>query len=77
MFAHLLRIIARNQEYLDPGTGSFLIQILVAAFAGIAMAVGIYWRKVKKFFRKLFKKGDLVEEEEDIEDDIEEEDDEE
>ena len=33
--------------YLDPGSGSFLIQALVALVAGIAVALRTYWEKVK------------------------------
>jgi hypothetical protein len=38
--------------YLDPGTGSFLFQMLLAALMGILLAVKIYWRKIKGFFKK-------------------------
>ncbi|HMD90625.1 MAG TPA: hypothetical protein VKF38_15835 [Anaerolineaceae bacterium] len=36
--------------YLDPGSGSFLLQILLAALLGIAFAVKIYWKKIKALF---------------------------
>jgi hypothetical protein len=36
--------------YLDPGTGSFIIQALIAALAGIAVTSRIYWRKIKGVF---------------------------
>lgn len=35
--------------YLDPGSGSFLIQALVALVAGIAVALRTYWEKVRSF----------------------------
>ena len=35
--------------YLDPGSGSFLIQALVALVAGIAVALRTYWEKVRAF----------------------------
>jgi hypothetical protein len=38
--------------YLDPGSGSFLIQLLIAGFAGIVIFVGARWRKIRKFFNK-------------------------
>jgi hypothetical protein len=38
--------------YLDPGSGSFLIQLLIASIAGIVIFVGVSWRKVKKLFNK-------------------------
>jgi hypothetical protein len=38
--------------YLDPGSGSFLIQLLIASIAGIVIFVGVSWRKVKRLFTK-------------------------
>ncbi len=38
--------------YLDPGSGSFLIQLLIAAAAGLTLTVAASWSKVKKLFRK-------------------------
>ncbi len=35
--------------YLDPGTGSILLQGLVAAVAGGIVAARLYWSKVKGF----------------------------
>jgi hypothetical protein len=36
--------------YLDPGSGSFLLQLLIAAILGGAFAVKVYWKKIKAFF---------------------------
>jgi hypothetical protein len=38
--------------YLDPGSGSFLIQILLAALLGIGVAVRASWSRIKKLFGK-------------------------
>jgi hypothetical protein len=38
--------------YLDPGSGSFLIQILIAALLGIGVAVRASWGKIRKYFDK-------------------------
>ena len=35
--------------YIDPGTGSFLVQALVAAIAGIAVTSRMYWHKIRGF----------------------------
>ncbi len=37
-------------SYVDPGAGSFLLQALVAAMAGIIVTVNIYWNKIKTLF---------------------------
>jgi len=36
--------------YLDPGSGSLLIQLILAAVLGIGVAVRIFWRNIKAFF---------------------------
>ena len=36
--------------YLDPGTGSMILQILLGGVAGIAVAGRFYWHKFLAFF---------------------------
>jgi len=36
--------------YLDPGTGSLIIQAVVAVLAGAVVAITSYWQKIKTFF---------------------------
>ena len=36
--------------YLDPGTGSMILQVLLGGIAGVAVAGRFYWRKVLGFF---------------------------
>ncbi len=36
--------------YLDPGTGSFLFQTVIAVGLGAAFTVKVYWQRVKLFF---------------------------
>ncbi len=33
--------------YLDPGSGSFVVQALIAALAGIGVTARLYWTKIK------------------------------
>ena len=42
--------------YLDPGTGSIILQALAAALAAIATTASYYWEKVKDLYIKIFKK---------------------
>jgi hypothetical protein len=35
--------------YLDPGTGSLILQGLIAATAGAMVYAGMYWRRIKAF----------------------------
>jgi hypothetical protein len=38
--------------YLEPGTGSMLLQGIIAGFSMIVAFLSIYWQKVKAFFVK-------------------------
>jgi len=51
------------QLYLDPGSGSFLIQLLIAAIAGASIAIGANWSKIKRRFGK--KKNNVEADDED------------
>jgi hypothetical protein len=46
--------VARAAAYLDPGSGSFFIQLLVAGLMGALFLIGAYWKRVKNFFLKMF-----------------------
>ncbi len=39
-------------QYLDAGTGSMLVQMVVAGVAGAAVFAKIYWAKVTAPFRR-------------------------
>ncbi len=52
--------------YLDPGSGSFLIQIAIAAILGLSVAIGASWSKIKRLFGV---KPKVTEEDTDDEDD--------
>jgi hypothetical protein len=53
--------------YLDPGSGSFLIQLIIAAIAGLGIAVGANWAKLKRLIRRNKKKTETDDEENDDE----------
>ena len=40
----------RAHAYLDPGTGSMLIQGVLAAIAAASVSIGIFWRRLRSFF---------------------------
>ena len=42
--------------YLDPGTGSIILQTILALFAAGIVTISTWWQKVKFFFKNLFKK---------------------
>ena len=43
-------IQSATHSYLDPGSGSVLIQILLATLLGAGVAIRIFWRNIKAFF---------------------------
>lgn len=53
-FLILLLSVKPGHAYLDPGTGSMILQLLLGGIAG-AMVVGkLYFQKIKLFFSGLF-----------------------
>jgi hypothetical protein len=40
--------------YIDPGTGSYMLQILLAFFLGALFALKMFWKNVKSFLGHLF-----------------------
>jgi hypothetical protein len=59
----LFRPLIEQRAYLDPGSGSFLIQLLVAALLGGLFLLKTYWRKVTGFFGRLFSRGKSTQDE--------------
>lgn len=56
-FFMLIVFQTRAYAYLDPGSGSYLFQIMLASFVGTAFAVKAYWIQIKNFLKKLFHKN--------------------
>ncbi len=38
--------------YVDPGSASMFFQILIGSLLGAAVAVRMYWQRLKVFFRR-------------------------
>ena len=55
-FLYFFLFTSSAHAYLDPGTGSIILQAIVGAFAAFLSTLYIFWEKVKIFFRKVFKK---------------------
>jgi hypothetical protein len=61
--AFLLILVEDARAYLDPGTGSFIFQTLVAMMVGAAFTVKMYWQRLKGIFgRKSATSADVVSE---------------
>jgi hypothetical protein len=53
----ILLIPATAQAYIDPGTGSYVVQLLLAGILGALFALKVFWRRVVSFFKGLFGRG--------------------
>ena len=54
--ALFLQIIFTNpaHAYIDPGTGSMIVQAVLAAVAAVSVSIGIFWRRIRPFLDRLF-----------------------
>jgi hypothetical protein len=53
----LLLVFARNlYAYIDPGTGSYFLQLLMASLLGASFAIKLYWKRIKTFFANVMRK---------------------
>jgi hypothetical protein len=53
LFPDETRASMKTCAYIDPGTGSFVIQLLIGAVCGGLFAVKLFWSKIVNFFRRL------------------------
>lgn len=44
--------------YLDPGTGSYIFQVLIAGLVGAGFAIKMFWIQIKSFMAAVFSKKD-------------------
>lgn len=51
LYSLFLAPLIRGSAYLDPGSGSFILQILLATLLGAAFVMKSYWRRILGFFR--------------------------
>jgi hypothetical protein len=49
--------LKKGLAYLDPGTGSFLLQLLLATSLGALFLIKTFWKRIKDFFRRLFSRN--------------------
>lgn len=59
-FALVLLLQPNAYAYIDPGTGAFVLQFLLAGFFGAAFAIKLYWRNLKKFVKTKFARAPLT-----------------
>jgi hypothetical protein len=52
--ALLLILPTYSYGYLDPGAGSYALQVLAAALLGTLFSLRIYWKRIKDFIKRIF-----------------------
>ena len=55
LFCNFL-FISKSYAYIDPGTGSIILQAIIAFFAGLITYCSIYWAKLKNKIKNIFQK---------------------
>ena len=43
----LLSVFTNASAYLDPGTGSMMLQVILGGIAAVGVAVKLYWHKLR------------------------------
>lgn len=46
----LIAVPGTARAYIDPGTTSMFLQLVLGAVAGLLVVLQLYWRRVKGFF---------------------------
>ena len=57
IFLSFFFLTTNAHAYLDPGTGSIILQAIVGAFAAFFTSIYIFWNKVKNFCKNIFNKN--------------------
>lgn len=52
----LLLMFTDAVAYLDPGTGSMLLQVILGGIAAVGVAIKLYWHKLRAAFGMAKKK---------------------
>ena len=50
--------ISEAYAYLDPGTGTIFIQVILGVLVGVGITLKIYWYKVKEKILQMRKKNE-------------------
>jgi hypothetical protein len=43
--------------YIDPGTGSLVLQAVIGVLVGAFVAIGLFWNRIKAFVKNLFSRS--------------------
>ena len=51
-----LVLVQPARAYIDPGSGSYVFQILIATAIGLAYSIRLYWDRLKSFIASVIAK---------------------
>ena len=51
IFLFTVFVAGPAHAYLDPGTGSIILQAIVGSIAGAFVVIKLYWYRIKIFFK--------------------------
>ena len=58
-------LITNSFAYIDPGTGSIILQAILGFLAAFFAGASFYWNKIKDFLKKKFVKSNDKKDQED------------
>ena len=50
LFFVLILFTRQSDAYIDPGSGSYVLQLIVASFFAIVFTLKVFWRNIRAFF---------------------------
>lgn len=56
-------LVTEAHAYIDPGSGSALLQLILGGIAGIGVVAKLYWDQVKTRYRSLFGRAERAKDE--------------
>ncbi|MGH2728004.1 MAG: hypothetical protein ACRDKS_13615 [Actinomycetota bacterium] len=54
VISSLVLVAGTMSSYIDGNSGSYIFQLIVGAFAGGLMAIGVFWRRIRAAVGRLF-----------------------
>ena len=42
--------------YLDPGSGSYVLQLVIGSLLGLLFAIKLFWNRIKEYIKNVFTK---------------------
>lgn len=53
-----LNVAAETLAYIDPGSGSFILQVVIGTILGASVAAKMYWARLRAYFGSRSERND-------------------